>query len=107
MDYIPPKKHGENEYVIRIYFTDDLSRPSLLGKDGNRRTGEGVDDIINLFTTGYHARTAVFGYWHSVGHTILSLKDRDPLPFLEGAIQDFNANYGADYGAWARIVDDI
>lgn len=99
-------------YEIALYFAGDLHRDSL----DNDLGYEGVDNIVALFNNGYHARNYVYGWWDghkATGDGVLrsgvgtdfawirSKKEREPLHFIQQAVHDFNANYGADYGVTA------
>lgn len=99
-------------YEIALYFEGDLHRDSL----DNDLGYEGVDNIVALFNNGYHARNYVYGWWDghkATGDGVLrsgvgtdfawvrSKKEREPLHFIQQAVHDFNANYGADYGVTA------
>lgn len=99
-------------YEIALYFEGDLHRDSL----DNDLGYEGVDNIVALFNNGYHARNYVYGWWEghkATGDGVLrsgvgtdfawvrSKKEREPLHFIQQAVHDFNANYGADYGVTA------
>lgn len=99
-------------YEIALYFEGDLHRDSLENDLGY----EGVDNIVTLFNNGYHAKNYVYGWWNghkATGDGVLrsgvdtdfawvrSKKEREPLHFIQQAVHDFNANYGADYGVTA------
>lgn len=99
-------------YEIALYFEGDLHRDSL----DNDLGYEGVDNIVALFNNGYHARNYVYGWWEGYKATgdgvlrsgvgtdfawVRSKKEREPLHFIQQAVHDFNANYGADYGVTA------
>lgn len=109
LDCTNPKPMGGrdgDDYIIYVHFTDDLSRPSLVGKDGTP-TGEGIENIVALFDTGYQARWTVHGIWEDHDTDIIeSLQSREPLGFMQAAIDDFNNNYGSDYGVWATLNTD-
>lgn len=68
-------------YEVDIVYSspEGLYRPSLaIDKEGNRRTGEGVKNIVALLENGYHANAPVYGYWegHSDDKKIKSLQHR-------------------------------
>lgn len=99
-------------YEISLFFGGDLHRDSLENDLGY----EGVENIVALFNNGYHAKDYVYGWWNghrATGDSVLrsgadndfawvrSKKEREPLRFIQQAVQDFNANYGADYGVTA------
>lgn len=87
-----------DRYVTKIYF-DDVEkgfafRTSLWNVRRGAYTGEGIDNIISLFDTGYKTRHIVYGLWE--GHTateIPSLSYRRPEHFIEDAVRDFNLSY--------------
>lgn len=113
--------------VIYVYFGDDLHRDSLEdgsgyygGKFGGY-TGEGINNIIALFNNGANAKEFVYGWWNDHSPTgsafahslpgddfawVRSKKGREPLRFIQQAINDFNDNYGADYGVSASAGSD-
>lgn len=113
LDYSQPEivgKYGDT-YQIDIWFTDDLSRMSLLIAKGNRagtRTGSGIKNIVSLFDTGYTANSAVFGVGsgHENTDVIKSLEHRDGKWFMSEAIESFNRLWGEIYGVHAIITAD-
>lgn len=99
-------------FEIYLYFGGDLHRDSL----DNDLGYEGIDNIVALFNNGYHAKNYVYGWWdghRATGDSVLrsgpyndfawarSKKEREPLRFIQQAVADFNANYGAGYGVTA------
>ena len=105
-----PVKLKKNKYMVDIYFDDDLSRMSLRITSGLRmgqRTGGGIDNIIALFDTGYTASAQVIGQWdgHEEAGNVRSVVQRNGLHFLEGAVNDFNREFGDEYSVTARISD--
>lgn len=89
-DYTKPAKFGNN-YLIRVYFTGDLTRPSLQeAKYGN------INDIAELFNYGVnHKMNPVQGEWH--GKNIWSKTVIPGAHFMESAINTFMANYSSEY----------
>lgn len=96
---------GMTSATIKVTFTDDLSRESLVRRDGT--SADGIDDIVSLFDTGYHADKRAYGYYANWGALkrdpsegksgdmmIPSKTDRDGLGFMQEACDDFNAAYG-------------
>lgn len=87
-----------------------LPRTSLYfyGENGRKyRTGNGIDNIVSLFDTGYslNPRTQTpYGYWtgHEDSGQIYARRSRDRLGFMKDAIDRFNSQYGhiaiADFG---------
>jgi len=86
------------EYEIRIG-EDALRRESLYytTKNGVRRQGEGIDDILALFTHGYTLKhRAPYGMWDRSDGTsvaVRALAHRDANPFLENLCNYLNARY--------------
>ena len=74
-----------------------LSRPSL------DDSFDGVDNIVRLLNNGYHAKCYVYGYWESKGIYTYSLKDREPLHFMQDAINEYNNRYGLANGCFATL----
>lgn len=100
--------------TISLSFVGDLSRPSLVRRDGS--SGDGVDDIVMLFNNGYEASSRVFGYYSGWGALkrdpsegksgdmmIASRISRPALNFLESAIEQFNSIYGPTYHCVASM----
>lgn len=108
-DPIPYGKEGK-QYKIDIQFEDDLSRMSLKiasGKNAGKRTGEGIDNIVSLFDTGYNAKGSVYGVWENhTNNEIYSLSYRDSLNFMEEALNTFNREYGKLYNVFAYISSE-
>ena len=104
-----PIRMPSGKYRIDIYFKDDLSRMSLISVFGQRegsRTGEGIENIVSLFDTGYRAGDTVFGIWehHSEPNPIESLQMRESKFFMRKAVDRFNQEYGKQYSAEASIT---
>ncbi len=91
--------NGTFKYTVRVYFTGDLSRPSL----DEARYG-GIDDLAELFDTGVdHQMRAVHGVWH--GHETWSRTVIPGAHFIDAAISDFMGNYSTDYNVINITVD--
>ena len=113
LEYSPPRvvgKQGE-AYQVDIWFSDDLSRMSLLipaGKYSGQRTGDGIQNIVSLFDTGYSASKSVFGTWdgHDDVGVIKSRSQRDGKYFMSQAIESFNRAWSEIYGVHAMIAVD-
>lgn len=112
LDYTKPIQSGENSYSIEIRFTDDLSRPSLkimTGKYRGQRTGEGIENIVSLFDTGYpsdeHSVKPVHGVWdgHDDAGIIRSRTAREELRFMQNSVDEFNRVIGSKYGVTAYL----
>lgn len=85
---------------------DALRRESLhyMNKNLSIRHGDGVDDILALFTHGYTLSKRPYGFW--VRDNVMSevsgrpmerigaLMHRDPNPFLAELVAELNAQYG-------------
>lgn len=80
-----------NDYLICVFFTKDLSRPSLMeSKYGS------INDLAELFNDGVdHKMRAVHGTWH--GDEVWSRTVIPGTHFMEQAITDFMGNYGYEY----------
>lgn len=102
------QNNGEYNYRIDVWFDAYLSRISLYNIDpvtGIRRyTGDGVDNIINLFDKGYDATHTVYGYWDNAGKYTHSRMNRPRLGFMEEAIDFFNSTKGKDYKCFAKLL---
>ena len=99
MAYNP--KTGLDAYVG--FYTNDVKRPSLYPQ----RYPNGVKNIIKLFTTGYQAKKHVYGNWnssHGVYNNVRSTLRREPNPFLEDAVKEFNRDYAGR--AKARLLTE-
>lgn len=96
------------DYVTTIKFGDDLSRMSLeitYGKRKGERTGEGIDNIVDLFNDGYNASKSVYGKWNGHGNDIIQSTDkRKGLHFMEKAVERFNNKHMYD-DVHATVID--
>ena len=87
----PQKINGE--WSVKLSLNSKALRRESLYEDEYR---EGVYDIILLLSKGYHAKDYVYGLYKDRKTysyewvSIRSKKDRDPDPFLENAINEFN-----------------
>lgn len=78
---------------------DALRRASLhyMNKDLTIGHGEGVDDILALFTHGYKLSKRPYGFWvHDGGNSMTRIgarMQRDPNPFLADFVDRLNAEY--------------
>lgn len=100
-----PIKQKDN-YCLTISFREEsLHRDSLIYPRSS-----GVENIVLLFTKGYHARRTVRGPWkkfrsNASDSTVVvrSKKDREPDNFLQMAVKEFNEeNEGI---ATAKLTD--
>lgn len=112
---MPSKMTGDKRWhEIRMYFADDYGRPSLYEEGGY----DGVRNIIALFNNGYVASQYVYGAWDGHRPTgeaavhsysietsphVRSRIGRPTLEFMQQAIVDFNAKYGAKYKIDVRL----
>lgn len=89
---------GVAKYSIVIDITS-LRRESLhyTTKEGKRVQGEGIDDILALFTHGYTLKHRVpYGIWDKSDGSSMRIKalpHRDPNPFLQDLCKELNAKY--------------
>lgn len=112
LEYTRPLKLNDTSYFIEIHFTDDLSRLSLkimTGKYKGKRTGDGIENIVSLFDTGYpmddRSLKPVHGVWdgHEEAGIIRSRTFRDELRFMQNSIDEFNRVIGKRYGVVAYL----
>lgn len=101
---------GSGEYILPLSFAGDMSRESLENSAPqydkyNGHTGEGIENIVALFNNGYEAHGDVYGYWRSHDTETYNLQARVGLHFIQQAIQDFNAQYGAKYNVTVEASD--
>ena len=88
-------KTNNHAFVIRIYFSGDMSRPSL-----DKETYGNINDIAVLFNNGVdHVMNPVKGMWH--GKETWSRTVIPGAHFIEQAITDFINNYASEY----NVVD--
>lgn len=81
----------------------DLRRSSLYPQ----KYPAGLKNIIKLFTTGYRAKKHVYGTWnssHGTFNNVRSVLRREPNPFLEEAVKEFNRDYAGR--AKARLLTE-
>lgn len=111
LEYSAPVVVGTegDAYQIDIWFADDLSRMSLLVPKGARagqRTGEGIQNIVSLFDTGYTASSPVYGVWdgHEDEGVIKNRTHLDGKNFMAQAIESFNRAWGELYGVHAMFA---
>jgi len=100
LNYTAPRKVGENQYIIEVYFSEDLSRPSLMPQKY-----DGIPNIAALLNNGYSAGHIVKGMWH--GEEQISLDTRSGTQFIDQAIRDFMGNYASEYGVIGIEPDPI
>lgn len=107
-----PIRNPDGTYVVYINFDKDaLRRESLKNNNEyyqskhNGRTGEGINNIVALFNTGYKEDSIgrVWGMWESRGKWIHNQQSRDGLWFMQRAVQDFLSTYGGDYSVKVNL----
>lgn len=94
-----PVSDNDNNFIVRIYFPDEILKRKSLWTGGNGKyngyTGDGIYDVVGIFTNGYRANKQVFGYW--IGHEnspyTASKVYRAPNSFISKTIAQFNAKY--------------
>lgn len=92
---------GSNIYIIGVYFTGDLSRPSL-----DEAKYGGINDIVALFNNGVdHTMRPVHGVWH--GKETWSRTVIPGTHFIEQAVSDFMGNYASEYNVINISVEGI
>lgn len=98
-----PVALSDGSYQIELSFKSDLSRPSLMPEKYG-----GVTNIIALFNNGYpkdagrsSAISYVDGMWH--GKFTRALPYREPLGFMQSAVEMFNWLYGEDYNVTVTL----
>lgn len=106
IDAIHVKTHGfddQGRFKAGIVIDEDaLRRESLhyMNKDMSIGHGDGVDDILALFTHGYSLDKRPFGMWvHDGGNSMTRIgarMHRDPDPFLTDFVNRLNAEYADD-----------
>lgn len=95
------RTNGSFSY-IDITFNGNLHRESLA--PGKYR---GIDNIVALLNTGYHAGHTVAGVWKGHGEDIVfSLKDRAGAHFIQEAKEEFMTKYAEKYGVIDIVISD-
>lgn len=95
------REPGKGAYATITVDNNGLHRNSLFNVDKSSGetsfTGEGVRDILSLFTHGYTIRSArPYGYWVQPSGEwwrVGALMDRAADPFLQNLVDDLNAKY--------------
>lgn len=94
-----PMVQKDGSILVELSFREEaLERESL----DPGKYPEGVDNIVRLFTHGYTAHGDVVGMWH--GHEQWNLLHRNPDPFMQNAVDEFNALHGG--AGVAELRDD-
>lgn len=91
---------GMNTYIIEIFFTGDLSRPSLVpGRYGD------INNLAALLNNGVdHEMNRVHGIWHDK-----ETWSRTVIPgahFIDDAVSSFMGNYASEYNVISIDVGD-
>ena len=97
-----PIKRTDGSVEIAVRFSPDAIRRNSLWVSGYPN---GVDNIVALLNNGYNARDYVYGVWDrnpSAG-VITSVREREPLYFMQRAVREFNAKYGKKYNVTASL----
>ena len=91
---------GANTYTIEIFFTGDLSRPSLApGRFG------GINNLAALLNNGVdHTMRPVHGMWH--GHETWSRTVIPGAHFVDNAVSSFMGNYASEYNVIDISIGD-
>lgn len=91
---------GANVYTIEVFFTGDLSRPSLVpGKYG------GINNLAALLNNGVdHEMNRVHGIWH--GHETWSRTVIPGAHFVDDAVSSFMGNYASEYNVIDISIGD-
>ena len=111
---------GINEWMVTLSFDEQaVKRKSLAikgrslssGGDIIGYTGEGIDNIISLFDTGYpvekeQTKVAVYGWWLNKNKYVVAVRARAGLNFMQHSVERFNETYGKEYGCYAAISED-
>ena len=98
--------------TIEIHFNRKAtSRKSLfVDRKEDKRTGDGVENIVALFSKGYEAKKYAYGYWNGAKVRTHTNKNTgkpglESNDFLNEAINKFNLKYSA-YGATAALSSE-
>ena len=102
------QKTADGDYYVDVFFNEqNLSRESL-ENDYQTYTGDGIENIVALFNNGMDAKDFAYGWWNdhapsgeALGRSmpgdkcawVRSVKHRDPLLFMQAAVDEFNAKY--------------
>lgn len=111
LSFTAPRKSAKGFYEIVISFDRHaLRRESILPKGDYPQAG-GVDNIVALFNNGYKTKElkTVYGTWQSTrgnNYDVVSKPERDPLLFMQAAVNEFNGKYKAKYGIIVTLGGD-
>ena len=91
---------GGNIYTIEVFFTGDLSRPSL---DPGKY--EDINNLAALLNNGVdHTMRPVYGMWHD--HETWSKTVIKGAHFVDDAVSSFMGNYASEYNVIDISVGD-
>lgn len=90
--------NADGSASIDISMADNPHRESLQPDDF-----DGLDNIVAAFNSGIDAKGSVFGTWKSRGIDTWSKRSRKGLHFIQAAVSEFNAHYGAKYNVTVTI----
>lgn len=94
-----PKVQADGSMLVELNFRPEALERESLDPD---KYPEGVDNIIRLFSHGYTAYGDVVGIWHE--HEQWNLRHRSADPFMQNAVDEFNALHGG--AGVAELRDD-
>lgn len=103
------KMFPDGSMSCELAFTGDLTRPSLQpqwryqGEETISGGYSGVRNIIAIFNNGYEgANPKLWGYWHgAIWH---AKESREGERFINQAVEEFQAKYGARYNISVEII---
>lgn len=83
---------------VELTMTADKSRASV-----QPEKYDGSYNIVAAFNKGYNASGSIRGYWESAGEEVWTRQSRQGLYFLQAAIAEFSAKYGAEYKVTVKL----
>jgi hypothetical protein len=90
-----PVQDSSGQARINISFRQDALFRESLDPD---EYPEGIEDIVLHFAHGWHAKKHIYGLWRRPSYNggyyaqVRSRKDREPSPFLQNAVNEFNSS---------------
>ena len=108
LSYSSPTQNADGSFSIALTFDPASVHRDSLYEDGYP---DGVDNIVALFNCGWHAKDYAYGYWgvdmgRNVGtmyYNVRSRKDREPLYFMQDAVNEFNSKYSKKYNVFVTL----
>lgn len=104
--YPPGELHRESFEKAQYVRAQHVERTKINGKWKNvvvtdpgyytgtgEHTGEGIDDIFALITTGYSLSKPVSGYWYNAGGFFHAPMHRQGTPFVPSVVAKYEAMY--------------